>query len=149
MLNPGAQQLDILFPSTSSSTCCVFCFWPAQWFLTLKWFVVPLLPFPLPSRFSYSPVTLISMCPEQYEWVSTPPVNTTSSPAWNAFKTPPLLLPCSLTHLPPSSSHQLSHDCSACCLPTCLPESLAEHGTKKTLPLSPHPHFFLLVGAPS
>lgn len=52
--------------------------------LTLKMFCgafslpsPPSLAFFLPSlQFSYSPVTLISMCPEQYEWVYTPAEST-------------------------------------------------------------------------
>lgn len=57
------------FPSTPSCTCCVLVFewiWPS----VLRGTLTPLRP---SLRFSYSPVTLISMCPEQYEWVSVPP----------------------------------------------------------------------------
>ena len=85
-------------------------------------FVVPFPPSSPSLRFSYSPVTLISMCPEQYEWVSTttetaPPLR----PDWNA---PPSSLPPLLAHLPPpTSSHQLSQDCTACCPPAWLPAS--------------------------
>lgn len=42
-------------------------------FLILKRIWPSTSPPSFPSRFSYSPVTLISMCPEQYEWVSVPP----------------------------------------------------------------------------
>lgn len=94
--------------------------------LNLKCFVVPSFPFPPSLRFSYSPVTLISMCPEQYEWVFTPPEKCTPSPDWNAFKTAPPFLPFfsprTDPHNPsPTYSLQLSHDCTACCLTTRLP----------------------------
>ncbi len=71
-------------------------------------------------RFSYSPVTLISMCPEQYEWVSAPPATRrlqTGMPFNDTTFTPFLSSPTS----PLKSSFQLSHEHAACCLPSCLP----------------------------
>lgn len=108
--------------------------------LTLKYFVVPLLPFPS-LRFSYSPVTLISMCPEQYEWVSTPPATPrlqTGMPLNDTSFTPPLS---SLTS-PRKSSLQLKNDHPACRMPACLPDPLAEHATKKKKKTSLSPAVF-------
>lgn len=130
------------FPTAAqTSFVSVFC---AVALRNLNCFVVLLPPTPPSLRFSYSPVTLISMCPEQYEWVSSP-AEAAPRLQCNAFKRrliPSRLFP--FTCIPPvthflTPTNLLLH----CMLSGCLPSCLAEHETRKSLLLSPSPPYHL------
>lgn len=100
-------------------------------------FVVPSLP--SSPRFSYSPVTLISMCPEQYEWVSTPPCNTSSPEHGTPFLMTPPFTPFT-PHPPPVVLTPIKpwpHCMLPACLHVCLIRWLIMHPPEKKQKNSP------------
>lgn len=106
------------FPTAAqTSFVSVFC---AVALRNLNCFVVLLPPTPPSLRFSYSPVTLISMCPEQYEWVSSP-AEAAPRLQCNAFKRrliPSRLFP--FTCIPPVTHFLTPTNLLLHCLPAWL-----------------------------